>query len=97
MNITHWRGSSLVDLANDQSLLAYCAVVGDERGPPVWVQLMAHADHQWPALERNVVRLLDESVESMFARVMTEVRNIKRALCLLADITHHIGDLPQFQ
>lgn len=72
------KGSSLVDLANDQTLLIYSIVIGDEDGPPRWVQLTADGADRWPACRRTVVRAEGEDCASLWARVLSTLRQLKK-------------------
>ena len=72
------KGSSLVDLANDQTLLIYATVIGDSDGPPRWVQLTAHGTDRWPATRLTVVRADCEDCSSLWARVLRALRQLKR-------------------
>lgn len=69
---------SLVDLANDQTLLIYAMVLGDEDGPPLWVQLTADATDKRPASRMTVVRAEGEDCASLWARVLSAVRQLKK-------------------
>lgn len=72
------KGSSLVDLANDQTLLIYATVIGDEDGPPRWVQLTADGTDRWPACRLTVVRVEGECCSSLWARVLSALRELKK-------------------
>lgn len=80
------KGSSLVDLANEQTLLLGCLLIGDENGPPLWVQLTAEGNDDAPARQITVVREDGEDCPSLWARVLSALRELKR----LRGIQHRV-------
>lgn len=72
------KGSTLVDMANDASLLLYCVVIGDQDGPPQWVQLTADGNNHIPASRITLVREQGECCASLWARVLSAIRELKR-------------------
>lgn len=75
--MTTTRASTLVKMASNDCIMIYTVIVGDEDGPPLWVQCTAHGDDDWPATRRSVVRAPGEDCRALWARVVQAVREMK--------------------
>lgn len=73
------RASWLVDKASDMELLIYSRVIGDEDGPPRWVRCIADGTDRRTASRITVVRADGEDCPSMWARVLSAIRQLKRS------------------
>lgn len=85
--MTRWRGSWLVDLANADCLMMSTRVIGDQGGPPRWVQCTADRDDRWPAARVTVVRREGETCAALFERVLQAMRDLKRVRGLQYPVT----------
>lgn len=83
---TPYSASSLVELANEQTLLIYSRVIGDEDGPPRWVLCTADGNDTRPASRVTVVRAEGEDCKALWARVLTTIRQLKRS----RGFQHHV-------
>ena len=83
---TPYSASSLVDLANEQTLLIYSRVIDDEDGPPRWVLCTADGNDTRPASRVTVVRAEGEDCKTLWARVLTTIRQLKRS----RGFQHHV-------
>lgn len=83
---TPHSASWLVDKANEQTLLIYSRVIGDADGPPRWVRCIADGTDSRPASRITVVRADGEDCSSMWARVLSAIRQLKRT----RGFQHHV-------
>jgi len=75
--MTTTRASTLVTMASNDCIMIYTVIVGDEDGPPLWVQCTAHGDDDFPATRTSVVRAQGEDCRALWARVIDAVRKMK--------------------
>ncbi len=71
------KGRSLVSMANEGTLIATSTIIGDEDGPPRWVLCIADGNDKRAASRVSVVRAAGEDCTSLWARVLSAIRQLK--------------------
>lgn len=95
MTLAGFSRKALVQMANEATLCTSVVVIGAEAGPPTWVQCSVAGSAKIAAQQISVIRAEGEGCTSLWARVLSAIRELKIRRGLYASVmVHCLHDTP---